>query len=242
MMDVLFDILKQFAVSVEQITFVNASLQDDIFLKIIRIMKNLKFLKFEGSGCNKDQSKPVTEFLWPDIVQSINEISIKRVNGLLFHKLHMFDTLTTLEVDSYMIRDYEHFECFLLMQKKLKVLHLRNFHNGSLFQTEKLTNNIKFSLDVLSLDRVYWTDDENAMKFFKTQSSLKKLKLHLNFLVSINPNELLIHLFGNNLHLKTVFLSTCGFYQDIITGFSFFEGIVNPSVEYLELYLHSSQN
>ena len=41
------------------------------------------------------------------------------------------------------------------------------------------------------------------MKFFKKQTNLKKLTLNLKFFVWINPDELLIHLFGNNLHLKT---------------------------------------
>ena len=144
--------------------------------------------------------------------------------------------------------DYGTFENFLLMQKNLKVLRLSWLHKGLLFETDKLANNIKFSLDELSLDKVHWTDNDNVMKFFKTQINLKKLTLNLITLDGIGLdyeicyNELLIHLFGNNLQLKTVDLSTSEFNGSNIKDFSFLEGIVNSSVENFTLSLNTSQN
>ena len=242
-MNAIIDILKYFAGSVKEISFYNTSLQDDYFFKIIQTMKNLNVLKFEGDGCFLWQDK--AEVIRPYIVSSINEISIKRVGGFIFQNLHMFDNLTTLEVDDFGTQyetDLETFESFLLMQKKLKVLHLRNM----LFKSDKLSNNIKFSLDELSLRGVHWTNNENSIKFFKTQTNLKKISLENFKLDKIEHNELLTHLFGNNLQLKTVDLSTSKIFNNNNKGgfnlknFSFLR--VNSSVENLILSLDESQN
>ena len=212
------------------------------------MMMNLKVLKFDGRGLVQPEHK--TEIVWPDIIPSINEIYINQVDkGFSFQKLFVFDTLTTLEViDSWddPCLDYETFENFLLMQKNLKVLHMRDLR--SLFQTDKLTNNIKFSLEKLSLDGVYWSDNDRAMKFLKTQINLKEVKLAFLILEQIALHEemiwydeVLIHLFGKNLQLKTVKLSTCATYAYKIRDLSFLEGIVNSSVENLELDLDELQ-
>ena len=242
--DVIVDILKHFAGSVKQITFLKTSLQDDNFFKIIQILKNLKVLKFKGRDCGLDHSKN-TEVVRPDIISSINEISIEEVGKFSFQKLDLFDNLITLDVNDYMSTVDETFDNFLLRQKNLKVLHLRDLYHAFLFKTDKLTKNIKFSLDELTLDEVYWTDNENAMKFFTTQTNIKKVTINLQNLYfnrldgEMCYNELLIHFFGNNLQLNTVNLSTYGY---IIKDFSFLEGIVNPSVENLDFRLDSSQN
>ena len=245
--DVLIDILKLLAGSVKQITFCDTSLKADNFYKLIQIMKNLKVLKFKGSDFDRGQVKSVKYSVWPDkkvVVPSINEIYIDQVYNFSFEKLYLFDTITTLEVnESY--TDYETFENFLSMQKNLKVLRLRHLRSHFLFQTDELITNIKFSLDELTLDEAYCLSNENAMNFFKKQINLKKVTLNLQNLVSIRfgeemcCNELLIHFFGNNLQLNTVNLST---YEYRIQDFSFLKGIVNPSVENLELLLDSSRN
>ena len=234
----IFDIVKQFAKSVEQIKFLESSLQDGEFFKIIQIMKNLKILKFEGRFFNIGQDKTSKK-----IVSSVNEIYIDNVEGFSFKKLHLFDKIIILDVYDCDY-DCETFESFLLVQKNLKVLHLRSQRDDSLFRTDELTNNIKFSLHELTLDTVQWTDNEIALKFFKTQINLKKVSLELQNLDKIGVDErmchddLLIHFFGNNLQLKTVFLtSECN-----INDFSFLDGIVNSSVENLELRLDPLQN
>ena len=233
---VMFNILKQFAGSVKQITFYNTSLKDVNFIKIIQILKNLKILKFERCNSVVDQSKAVREIVRPDILPSIHEISIEHVFEFAFQKLYLFNTITTLEVNNYMNTVDETFENFLLMQKNLKVLHLRKL--CLLFKTDELTKNIKFSLDELTLEEVVWTYIENAMMFFRSQINLKKVTLKLHK-ININYDEFLVHLFRNNFHLKTVALSTSGY---IFEDLTFLEGIVNSSVEHLELDLDESQN
>ena len=238
--NVFFDILKQFAGSVEQITFSDTSIQNDEFTKIIQIMKNLKVLKFVEVCCYGDT---VTEVVRPDIVAPMNEIFIQQVYRFSFQNLYLFDNLTTLDVNEnqWNYLNYETFESFLMMQKNLKVLNLRNLY--CLFQTDKLTSNIKFSLDELTLDAVYWTNQLYAMKFFKTQTNLKKLTLDLDHSWGIEYQELLIHLFGNNLQLKTVvFPTNSAYYKYIMTDFSFLEGIVNSSVENIQIDLVSLLN
>lgn len=64
------------------------------------------------------------------------------------------------------------------MQKNLKVLNLMNLWDSLMFETDKLSNDIKFSLHELNLYAVYWRDNEKAMNFFKTQTSLKKVTLY----------------------------------------------------------------
>ena len=246
--NVTLDILKQFAGTVSQLTFLNTSLQDNNFFEVIRIIKNLKTLKFEGRGCDEIKSKVISGNERPDIVSAIEEISIKEVFGFLFAKLYMFDNIITLDVNDWWSTDFETFENFLFLQKSLKVLHLRKLRDGLMFETDKLSNNIKFSLDVLSLNAVYWKDNKNAMKFFKTQTNLKNVSLHLKncWWTEYDEknwyNELCVHLFGNNPYLKTVYLSTHEKYGYNIKDFSFFEGIVNPSVEILTLNLDPAQN
>ena len=248
--NVIFDILKQFAGSVKQITFYDTSLQDDNFFKIIKIMNGLKVLKFERRGCDDDKPKAVSDAIvaWSDIASRIDKIYIKEVFGFLFEKLYLFDTIITLDINDWWSTDFETFESFLLLQKNLKVLRLRKLRDGTMFKTDKLSNNNKFCLDELCLNAVYWKDYENAMKFFKSQTNLKKVSLHLKncwwieFDEKMWYNELLIHLFGSNLQLKTVFLSTNEKYGYNIKDFSFLEDIVNPSVENLTLDLDPSQN
>ena len=238
--NVMFEILKQFAGSVKQIKFSENS-QDDNFFKIIQIMKNLKVLKFEDIDYDEDESKAVTEAVRPDTLPSINEIYIKYVNRFSFQKLYLFDKITTLKVNCYFnnIIHHDTFENFLLLQEHLKVLHLERLNPYSLFKTEKLTKNIKFTLDELVLYKVDWKNNENAMKFFKTQTNLKKISLDFENLEPMNFDELLNHLFGNNLQLKTVNLSAHVYkFMDLY----FLEGIVNPSVENLKILLDSSQN
>ena len=175
--DAAFDILKQFAGSVNQLTFLNTSLLDDNFFEVMKTLKNLKVLKFEGRGC--DRMNVISENERPDIVAEIDEISIKEVFGFSFSKLYVFDNITSLDVNDWWSTDFGSFEHFLLLQKRLKVLNLRKLRDGLLFKTDKLASNIKFSLDVLSLNAVYWNDNENAMKFFRTQTNLKKVSLNL---------------------------------------------------------------
>ena len=68
--NVIFDIFKQFAGSVKQITFYDISLQDNDFYKLIQVLKNLKVLKFEGYGCDRE----------PNVVTEIF------VDQILFHQ------------------------------------------------------------------------------------------------------------------------------------------------------------
>ena len=240
MMDVIFEILELDCISgsVKQITFCNTLLEDNSFYKIIQIMKNLKVLKFE-EYCDPIDTEAVSEIIRPDIVSSINEIHIIQCRSISFQKLMLFDSLTILKVDIYDLKDGS-FENFLLMQKELKVLHL--FNLDGIFDTDLLTNNIKFTLDELSLNKVDWENDENAMKFFKTQTNLKKITLNEEYLYIISYREIIIHLFGNNLQLKTVVITNYNHFGDNIENFSFLEGIINPSVENLELSLDLSQN
>ena len=243
--DIIIDILKQFAGSVKQIIFYNATLQDDVFYKILQIMRNLKVLRFEGllGDYIIDQSKDNAEIVWPDVVPSINEIHFKHVDRFSFQKLCLFNNLTTLNVNGW--RKIGTLEHFLLMQKNLKVLHLKTLF---MFESDLLTNNIKFSLEELTLNGISWRDNQSAMKFFKTQNNLKKVTLNIESFYKSYPhgemcfNELITHLLGYNLQLKTAKLSTHGYYGFKITDLNFLEGIVNPSVENLELELDSSQN
>ena len=226
----IYDILKQFAGSVKQITLFNTSLQNFEFSKIIQMMKNLKVLKFEGSGC-VIKAKAVTEIVRPDFFSAINEIYIKDVKDFSLKNLRLFVNLTTLDIMSSSLLD---FVSFTLIQINLKVLRWSN-----LILFVKLTNNFKFSLDELTLNNFSWNYHESTMKFFKSQKNLKKLTLNIDCSEQIELDELLIHLFGNNLQLKTLDLSTSG---DKMGDLSYLEGIVNPSVEHLELDLDESQN
>ena len=108
-------------------------------------------VEFISSRCDPIDTEAVSEIIRPDIVSSINEIHITLCNSFSFQKLMLFDSLTILKVDNY-DKNHGSFECFLLMQKKLKVLHLNNL--DELFDTDLLTNNIKFTLDELSLNIV----------------------------------------------------------------------------------------
>ena len=183
-------------------------IQDKCFIKIIQIMKHLKVLKFEGHGCDIEKSEAVTE------------IYMKQVK-LSFEILYLFENLTTLDV-SDCITDYRNLENFLSMQKHLKILRLSHLREDCIFKTDKLTTNIKFSLEELTLSKVYWTNNENAMKFFKTQINLKKLTLNVDCSKQIQL-ELLILFFGNNLQLKTVNLYTQGY---IIKDLSFLSAVI----------------
>ena len=91
------------------------------------------------------------------------------------------------------------------------------------------------TLDELSLSLVDWKNDENAMKFFKTQTNLKKITLNEEYLYIIKYREIIIHIFGNNLQLKTVVIKTYDGFESNIEDLSFLEGIINPSVENLEI-------
>ena len=117
--NVIFDILKQFAGSVKEITFHKTTLQARVFFKIIQDMKNLKVLKFMDDF-EIIYPKDGREIVRPDIVSSVDEIYIDGVDTFSFDNLYMFDTITTLDVNE---GDCESLEIFLLMQKNLKALH-----------------------------------------------------------------------------------------------------------------------
>ena len=246
----IFDILKQFAGSVKQIKFVYTSLQDEIFIKIMQTLKNLKVLKFERF-CWIENNEAVTEIVKPDIVPLIHEIYFKEVDNIFFQKLLWFDNIIILDVEHFHWIYIWDFEKFLLLQKNLKVLNCMQLSFGVMFKSDKLAK-VKFSLDELSLNSHWWVNMKNAMNFFKTQTNLKKVTLYLRYFwwfsndddleLEMCYNELLIHLFSNNLQLKTVFISISEEFGLDIKDYSFLEGIVNLSVENLTFNLDPFQN
>ena len=240
----IFDILKHFAGSVKEITFHKTTLQAHVFIKIIQVMKNLKVLKLMDDF-KISYSKAGREIERPEIVSSIDEIYINKIGRqFLFDNLYMFDTITTLDVNE---GDCESLEIFLLMQKNLKVLHLKDL-NEFMFETDIPTKDIKFSLDELTLQSVSWINNQNALKFFKSQNNFKKIALNLysenqeldDSIQVMWNNELLIHLLVNNLQLKTVvvIIDDSGIYEYTI-DFTNLKGIVNPRIENFELYFNS---
>ena len=179
MIDLVFDILKQVAGSVNQIAFIETSFSDNNFFKVIQTIKNLKCLKFELFECYADQAIAVNEIVRPDNVATINEIYIEHVGKLSLQILLLFDTLTTLKVHGYEhLLDLETFESFLSMQKQLKVLHMSFLY--TLFQTDKLTKDIKLYYIILYYSLTYGVenDDDHGLDQIHIWKSLESISYY----------------------------------------------------------------
>ena len=99
LIDLIFDILKQLAGSVKEITFHNAALYDDNFFKIIQILENLNVLKFIGNYYDRDQPKAIAEIVRSDIVSSVREKSLLCAKGFSV-------VLSTWGSSDYIIKDF----------------------------------------------------------------------------------------------------------------------------------------
>lgn len=130
----------------------------------------------------------------------------------------------------------ETFETFLINQRVLKELRLKNFQYPRLFQLDR-TEQIAFKLDTLVLKSVFFADKEIANKFFKTQNELVKidLQLHNEKVRSLDEmlwyNEILRTILTKNPRLLTINIAKLRYKID---SYEFISNFRNHNIKTLE--------
>jgi len=136
--------------------------------------------------------------------------------------------------------DVELFENFLLKQKNLKELNLRNFRFNCTYSSNRL-GSVPFQLDTLQLNGVNWDMASHCEAFLMSQNNLKSLKLsHFNHWITPWADNAMwfmramSHLFTENRKLKSVILDlTPNLSFQEFKDAEFLPDVVNTAVEQL---------
>lgn len=182
MKTLLLKIFTKFGANISKLNvwFVELSLCSD-FTEIMKNFDNVKFCELQMVQISPTSVLPADVQL---PMPHLKELFISCCNSFCAETFYSCDNLKKLVLFfDYYNRSYfeiETFEDFLLKQQSLKVLDVGLGASivQRMFKTDRM-NEIKFSLDSLKLQDVYFADKEIAVKFFQTQKQLKKFDFYL---------------------------------------------------------------
>lgn len=157
------------------------NIREDInneFYQIVRFFTNVKEVSFFNVHLERERYSNEPEVHYPNL----KYLKLHHCDAFCFNFLKSCNHLVSLDVtDGYWNArnpGIENFEQFLINQRELKVLHLKNFQYPRLFQVDP-TANIVFKLETLILKSVYFADKDIANNFFKAQTELKIIDFEL---------------------------------------------------------------
>ena len=208
------------------------------FIEIMNNFENVKFCELQMIQISPTSVLPADAQL---SMPHLKELFISCCHSFCAESFYSCDNLKKLVLFfDYYNRSYfeiETFEAFLWKQKSLKVLDVGLGASivHRMLRTDR-TDEIKFSLDSLKLQDVYFADKEIALKFFQTQKQLKKFDFYLK---NEKDRKLDSMQFYEGI-LKHVFQSPVLETVDIVAvtyqflSMDFLNGIVNNNVRKLD--------
>lgn len=241
------EIEAMFSETVTNLKLSNLDLNSEVLKNLLVSIKNLKVCWLDRINSRHNDyirnfntmSSDVLQKLALDIAD-LQELSLVRTDFLCFYFFQNCVKLSKLEIDGLFMDliNVEHLETFIVNLNDLKELRLSKFSDNFIFATG-LLDNPPFQLDKLSISSVYWEDKISGNNFFTSQISLKNIELCLE-----NPrflpydqmewfNEILMHLFWNNVDLTNVTVTTHGYNIECC---EFMDGIVCLNVRSLKYF------
>lgn len=221
-----------------------ASVREDIyneFYHVVRYFTIIETLTLFNVHLERDRLHTERELIF----NHLKELKVQQCDAMCFNFLSSCDYLKKLEV----IQSYwnsrnpgvENFERFLINQKVLKELRIKNFQYPRLFQIDR-TDDIVFKLETLELKNVYFADKIIANNFFRTQSELKTvdLELHNEKVRALDEiswyNNILKSIVTRNVHLNTIIITKQRYKID---NLDFIANVKNHNVKKLEFSVSS---
>lgn len=215
-----------------------ANVREDIyneFVRIIRLFTSVEKMDLFNVHLERERLPNEPEVLYPNL----KELTIQQCDAFCFSFLSSCNRLEKLNVTEGFWNSrnpgIENFEIFLINQRTLKDLRLKNFEYPRLFQTDR-TDNIVFKLETLVLKSVYFADKAIANNFFRTQTELKIIdfELHNEKVRALDEmcwyNNILQSIVVRNTHLHTINIAKQNYK---IENYNFIANIKNPHVKKL---------
>jgi hypothetical protein len=215
-----------------------ANVREDIYMEFVHIIKfftNVRKLHLLNVHLEKGRQPNDPELSYPHLTS----LFVKQCDSYCFELLSSCTSLSKLNcVDPFWNArspGVDTFEAFLISQKVLKDLELKNFTYPRLFQVDR-TAAISFRLNTLVLKQVYFADKEIADNFFRTQRELKEIdfQLHNEKVRCLDElmwyNKSLKTIVTNNSNLHTIRISKLRYKLE---NCDFISNVVNPFVKHL---------
>lgn len=215
-----------------------ANVREDIyneFVFIVRFFNNVRKMFLFNVHLEKGRQPNEPELNYPHL----KELIVKHCDSYCFELLSSCTQLEKMNVSDPFWNSrnpgVDTFEGFLIRQKVLKDLELKNFTYPRLFQVDR-TANIHFRLNSLVLKQVYFADKEIADNFFRTQNELKIVDFQLHNEKVRCLDELLWYnksiktIVTNNTHLHTINIAKLRYKLE---NCDFISKVVNPFVKKL---------
>lgn len=210
------------------------------FSEFMKHFKQLKVCNLQSIKINEEPTK----YQAPLSLSCLRELRISCCDSYCLESFYECEKLTKLVLIplnyfSKAVFDMERFENFLLKQRYLKDLALDSFYSVHLFDQCK---EVTFSLDSLRLHRIFFAHKDIALKFFQTQTKLKKVDIGIINEKDRKLDELqwyegiLKHIFQSP-ELKEVQISPINYK---FYNMNFLKGITNNNVEMLKFNDNSS--
>lgn len=220
-----------------------ANVRDDIyneFVYIIRFFAQLKTLLLCNVHLEKGRQPNEPELLFPHL----RNVCVKHCDSFCFDLLTQCTELERLSVTDPFWNQRTHtdsYEKFLVSQKNLIHLEMKNFTYPRIFQADR-TANITFKLQSLTLKLVYFADKDIVDNFFRTQTELKVIdfQLHNEKVRCLDElmwyNKSLKTIVSNSVHLHTIKIAKSRYKLE---NCDFIANISNPHVKELTFHVTS---
>ena len=205
------------------------------FLNVIRRFLNIIKLTLINVNLETDQQKALPEIQY----HHLKELVLSCCNSFVYKLLLSVTYLEKINVSdphsTSRSPGIDDFELFLIRQKTLKHMDLKNFLTTRIFSSDH-TLYISFKLESLKLDNVYFADKDILNQFLKTQTGLKTVDLHLRN----EHNKVLDELQWYSNCLRTIITHSTQLHTFNITkmrykinDYEFLSNITNSSVKHL---------
>ncbi|CAO1330787.1 unnamed protein product [Diamesa hyperborea] len=213
------------------------------YTEFTEVMDQFKQLKICNLQSIKINEQPI-ENCAPLSLPCMRELRVSCCDSYCLESFYQCEKMTKLVLIplnyfSKAVFDMDRFEDFLLKQSHLKDLALDSFYSLHLFDQCK---EVKFSLDSLRLHKIFFAHKDIALKFFQTQTKLKKVDIGIINEKDRKLDELqwyegiLKHIFQSP-ELKQVEISPINYK---FYNMDFLKGITNNKVEILKFTDNSS--
>ena len=211
------------------------------FLNVIRYFQNITKLTLINVNLETERQEALPEIQY----QHLKELVLNHCDSYIFKLLSSVTHLEKIDVSDpwWTSRNpgIDDFELFLMLQKTLKHVDLKNFQFPRLFITDR-SENISFKLESLKLNNVYFADKGILNQFLKTQTGLKTIDLQLrNEKIKVLDelqwyNNCLRTIITHSTHLHTITIAKIRYK---INDYEFLSNTTNLSVKHLNFKLTS---
>lgn len=219
--------------------------RDDAYLEfanLIRQFSNLKKLSMYNVHLERSRQQNEPEIQFPHL----KCLSSKQCDAFCYDALSSCVNLESINICepwwNTRAPGLDNFETFLVSQISLKHLRMINFQYPRLFQVDR-TNQIRFRLESLKLQGLFFADKNIAQNFFRSQNELKRVDFQLqNEKVRILDERLWYDniirsiVGGNDSHLEELKIEKMRYRID---DYQFIANIVNLHVKKLSFKVSS---